>query len=285
MQVTGTWKGNDGAYYFLREVTPKLVKVGTKPDSGIFWKPQSEIWWVGIHPELKWVNVFSGERANNVIRGNWANVPKGQKAHKGGELTLNIGPLYQTFGEPPDTEVLLKTSKHDKFGCSKWEPIDRKAIPPLPTDFEPFYAEETQTGGWQCDDGGSYYMVQSRPPHGSTKILWYAENPKAGWAHVFRGKYDYDRFGRVEAIEGDWCDVPVYGSANNGILRLAVWDETQDQVMDRQSETGGFGGSRWIRRDAQTALEVIVRKLECVEVTSGLGEDEPYFVSFSVSLN
>lgn len=74
--LTGTWQGNDDGIYYLREVssTGRIAWVGEHPGS----HPTSS-----THPGRNWVNVFMGQREKDLIRGDWADVPKGEVFNEG----------------------------------------------------------------------------------------------------------------------------------------------------------------------------------------------------------
>jgi hypothetical protein len=73
--LTGTWRADDQAYYYIRQVG-------------------ASVWWAGLGAEhgLSYTNVFRGtiQPVNpNLIIGTWANVPRGTHLLSG-TLTLNI---------------------------------------------------------------------------------------------------------------------------------------------------------------------------------------------------
>jgi hypothetical protein len=71
VDVTGTYSCNDGATYYIRQVSPGLV------------------FWVGMSADngRSFTNVFSGAIQGTTITGSWADVPLG-KYHNAGTLTL-----------------------------------------------------------------------------------------------------------------------------------------------------------------------------------------------------
>jgi hypothetical protein len=78
--ITGTWKGNDGAAYYVRQV-----------GSNIFWLGLS-----GNDDGRSFSNVFKGTIQGNTIVGFWADVPRG-KAVGYGTLTLQISSNSQFY--------------------------------------------------------------------------------------------------------------------------------------------------------------------------------------------
>ncbi len=91
--LTGTWQGDDGGTYYLRQ-------------SG------SELHWYGeaAGNPPRWSNVFDGRISGNGVRGRWYDVPKGQTLGAG-ELALTV-----TAGG----NVLEANRKTGGFGGSRW---------------------------------------------------------------------------------------------------------------------------------------------------------------------
>lgn len=91
--LTGTWIGDDGGRYYLRQV-----------DSNIYWygeqKPTNPMW----------TNVFHGKLDGDKIKGRWADVPKGRMGNAG-KLKLKI-----KYGG----NILVATEKTGGFGGSQW---------------------------------------------------------------------------------------------------------------------------------------------------------------------
>jgi hypothetical protein len=110
------------------------------------------------------------------------------------------------------------------------------------------FASEDLTGRWSCNDGGTYYLRQA-----GSRIHWYAEAADAqpAWSHVFSGRIHDGR------IEGNWTDVPKGRTAGSGTLSLAI--ENDGNALRVLNKTAGFGGSRWTRRAANTAVSRPVR--------------------------
>jgi hypothetical protein len=91
--LTGTWQGNDGGTYYLRQVGNTLYWYG---------EPSSN------HPN--WSNVYQGRIHSNRINGSWADVPKGHIMNHG-NLNLEI-----RHGET----VLVAVHKTGGFSGSRW---------------------------------------------------------------------------------------------------------------------------------------------------------------------
>lgn len=93
VNLTGTWIGDDGGRYYLRQV-----------DSVLYWygeqKPSNPMW----------TNVFYGKLDGDRIKGRWADVPKGRMGNAG-KLRLKI--KY-------NGNILVATEKTGGFGGSQW---------------------------------------------------------------------------------------------------------------------------------------------------------------------
>ena len=90
------------------------------------------------------------------------------------------------------------------------------------------------TGIWSCDDGGKYYIKQSK-----NTVVWYGELEEVNpiWSNVFIGTVSKDK------IQGNWFDVPKGKSSNAGILYLVISEKGPS--LRATKKTGGFGGSIW----------------------------------------
>ncbi len=103
------------------------------------------------------------------------------------------------------------------------------------------------TGTWSADDGGIYYVRQL----GNT--IWWAglstDSPQGQndfqrglrFTNVFRGTIEGN------TIKGTWADIPRGQSVKSGTLTLSIASIgfPVGIVLERQSETGGFGGKTW----------------------------------------
>jgi len=74
IDLTGTWKCNDGAKYYIHQINEKDKKI---------------VWWLGISNAANFANVFRGEFniEKNAISGEWSDVP----TEVAPESTLNYG--------------------------------------------------------------------------------------------------------------------------------------------------------------------------------------------------
>ena len=104
------------------------------------------------------------------------------------------------------------------------------------------------TGRWSCNDGGTYYLRQN-----GNQVYWYGEaaDVRPAWSNVFSGRIHEGH------IKGSWIDVPKGRTAAAGDLELVI--EKNGTTLRVLSKTGGFKGSRWIRRTGDAA---VIRPLE-----------------------
>ena len=125
------------------------------------------------------------------------------------------------------------------------------------------------TGQWSCNDGGTYYLRQI-----GKELHWYGEASFSGqpaWANVFNGSISDGR------ISGKWADVPKGRSSGAGNLVLEI--KNQGTVLRSVEKTGGFKGSRWIRKKtAKTAARTLP------QAQPERGEDCTAFNSSTVGL-
>jgi len=90
--LTGRWNCNDGGTYYVHQIG-------------------KTVWWFGESRDKggSWTNVFQGQIQENLIRGQWVDVPHGTTMNSG-EMTLQI--------QAPDRLVAIK--KTGGFGGSQW---------------------------------------------------------------------------------------------------------------------------------------------------------------------
>jgi hypothetical protein len=93
------------------------------------------------------------------------------------------------------------------------------------------------TGVWGASDVGTYYVRQL----GNT-VWWLGLSRDRGrtFANVFHGQFTPR--GGAGTIQGQWADVPLGITRNNGELSL---DCPDFKTINRVSATGGFGARRW----------------------------------------
>jgi hypothetical protein len=109
LNLSGTWLGNDGGVYYLRQ-------------SG------GELWWAGfsaespgglsdLHKGIRFTNVFHGEVSGNTVTGDWADVPRGQ--------ILNSGTLSLTVSQ----NQIQRTAASGGFGATSWSKTNPDPAP------------------------------------------------------------------------------------------------------------------------------------------------------------
>lgn len=120
--LTGTWKSNQGATYFIRQIG-------------------NVIWWCGESTDggKQWTNVFHGTTVGNRIKGKWADVPKGRLANSG-VLELQIeesGRLTRQKGNFGDTYWTRYTPKIIIGPVIKPKPVKKPKPVIKPKKFTP----------------------------------------------------------------------------------------------------------------------------------------------------
>lgn len=96
VDLNGTWKNNDGGYYYIRQIG-------------------NTIWWSGMSGNgagTTWSNVFKGTLNGDVISGDWSDVPRGSILSFG-QISLKI--FYTNSGIQ-----LRRTYATGGFGGSLW---------------------------------------------------------------------------------------------------------------------------------------------------------------------
>jgi len=115
LDLSGTWAGNDGAIYYLRQIGHELWWAGLSVDSpnGV-----NDLQW-----GIRFANVFQGQISNGMVSGDWADVPRGAILNSG-TLTLAVS-----------TNSIQRQSETGGFGASSWTRIAHVApapdIPPV----------------------------------------------------------------------------------------------------------------------------------------------------------
>jgi hypothetical protein len=94
--LTGTWLGDDGATYYVRQIG-------------------SKVWWIGEHPNGAFSNVFVGRVSNRTVEGSWADVPKGTGSQDGKLTLVAAFPGWRTLGV---------TAQTGGFGCTRLSKVD-----------------------------------------------------------------------------------------------------------------------------------------------------------------
>jgi hypothetical protein len=90
LKLTGTWLGNDGAVYFLRQNGDVLWWAGFSVESpaGVS----------DLHKGLQFTNVFEGNVSGTSITGDWVDVPRGKNLNSGTLTLLANNTLIQRQG-------------------------------------------------------------------------------------------------------------------------------------------------------------------------------------------
>ena len=139
--LTGTWQGDDGGTYYLRQIGNTLHWYGERDSNNPSWS-----------------NVFRGQVQGGHVNGAWADVPKGQYMNHG-QLRLDIR---------NNGNVLVAVHKTGGFGGSRWtragyvQPAPQPAVPlqPLSEDCVNFNPATTQVrrinGRWKIVDGSHW---------------------------------------------------------------------------------------------------------------------------------
>jgi hypothetical protein len=127
LNLTGTWKADDGAVYYLRQIG-------------------SELWWAGfsvetpagvndLHKGLLFTNVFHGQIADNTVSGAWADVPRGRY--------LNAGTLVLSVSN----HAIRRQAETGGFGHTVWQRI--VPAPPPEDIFEIFDRVMKNQNAWR----------------------------------------------------------------------------------------------------------------------------------------
>ena len=87
------WRSNDGGTYYLNKI-------------------ENTVWFLGISNAGNFVNIFKGYIDNDVIKGDWADVPLGED--------MDYGELELQIKSEDNRTILLKTAEIGGFGASIW---------------------------------------------------------------------------------------------------------------------------------------------------------------------
>lgn len=96
-------------------------------------------------------------------------------------------------------------------------------------------------GYFSCNDGGYYYIRQI-----GNRVYWFGEHASGAWANVFIGQLS------GSTLSGYYYDVPKGRYQGTGYLRMYVSNRGANIV--KTYTNGGFGGSRWVRRNVPRNL-------------------------------
>lgn len=116
--LTGTWTGDDGGIYYIRQIDDTIWWAGLSTES-----PQGKN---DFYKGLRFTNVFRGTIEGNTIRGKWADVPRGANLQNG-TLTLSI-----VNSSAPGGIELRKQNQWGGFGGNIWQRV--RPTPPPPCE-------------------------------------------------------------------------------------------------------------------------------------------------------
>lgn len=135
---------------------------------------------------------------------------------------------------------LTQTAQSQRVRTGVLPSVDRLA----PFSSRSTSPDESLSGAWLADDGASYYIQQV-----GNVIWWVGMSGDGGrsFTNVFRGNIPAGS----SRIVGSWVDLPLGASGQQGsltlnIVHLAAPPGGASSVeLERATESGGFGASRW----------------------------------------
>lgn len=148
----------------------------------------------------------------------------------------------RTFRRRPATRVKGKVSKKAKkkspaAGVGKVKAPTGNGTSPLARVFA-------------GNDGGAYYVSEFKRS-GKKRVVWFAEHPGRGYAHVFRGV----RTGST--IAGQYWSIPKAKATTTGQLKLRV---NANGSLSRLSSTGSFPTRSWTVRSIKSFVSKLPGK-------------------------
>lgn len=113
--LTGLWQADDNGTYVIRQIGDTIWWLGLSKDSALHPQLDSED---GVfYPGLTFCNVYSGKMIEQLVFGQWSDVPRGATAGRG-DMTL----IY-VDGNPNEQQLLKDTGSGDFFGGSTWRRV------------------------------------------------------------------------------------------------------------------------------------------------------------------
>jgi hypothetical protein len=114
IDLTGIWQGDDGGTYVVRQIQDAVWWLGLSKDNPTHPELDSED---GIfYPGLQFCNVFRGRIIQQLVYGQWSDVPRG--------LARNYGDLTLLFVDGrPDEQQLTRDVATGGFGGSSWRRV------------------------------------------------------------------------------------------------------------------------------------------------------------------
>lgn len=241
--VTGIYRSNQGALYYLRFV-------GDAGHGRLFWFGEaangafSNVMAADLH-------AFAGSNVFSADNGRWWDVPKGRT--QGVSTPGNPQTLLNLLFE--GNLIRKAVGSGIGFGDASWT---RMATQPTRASLHVHagFAGPGATGVWLGNDGGVYFVRQS-----GSDLVWFGQSCSGAampdFANVFVGHLAGNR------ASGQWADVPYGHTQGTGNLGLRV---DPDRIT-RLSVSGGFGGSSWLRPAA--VINATVSSLQVTLVTGG----------------
>ncbi len=218
--LTGIWTTDKNETYYIQQVGNTILWAGMSPDSG-----------------RTYTNVYCGVRNGATVSGDWADVPRG--IYRGqGSLTIDI------VGSGTSAELRKRTASGG-FGTSIWR--RSSGAPGSAGVITPSFQKglDGLTGVWKGSDKGIYYMRQV-----GNLVYWLGMSPDNGgtFTNVFRGVATNNWLSTN--VSGTWADIPYGAGAGRGSIAFAISNVqsasgSTGRVINRTSETGGFGASTW----------------------------------------
>lgn len=158
IDFTGVWAADDGATYYIRQLS----------DGSVAWAGLHNS---GFHGGMKFTNVFRGRVASDgkTLSGDWADVPRGESNNAG---TLSLEIVLQLDGLPPEWQIELR-QKPDRtsggFAARVWrrgpsEPFQ----PPGPVPLGPHNIEDIQGRVHRYD----VPLAENNPPCRDFTVMW-----------------------------------------------------------------------------------------------------------------
>jgi hypothetical protein len=145
LDLTGTWTADDGSIYYVRQLGNTIWWAGMSTES-----PQGMN---DFHKGLAFTNIFRGQIMNNVIAGEWADVPRGQNLGSG-RLALDI----VASAAPGGIELRKRAGETTGgFGPSVWQKVIGVVIPHCETESSPIrckFARVRKNVGGTLLEGG-----------------------------------------------------------------------------------------------------------------------------------
>jgi hypothetical protein len=197
---------------------------------------RSDLSQVNFNDKLSYVCVFSSPTPQGFI---WA-----RASVQNGQFVAGHWERQRASGTPVNSTAVVAPplpphpANAPPASCGGAGVQDHRTPPPPPFDL---------TGSWTADDGGIYYVRQL----GST--IWWAglsaDSPQGvndfqrglRFANVFRGTIEGN------TIKGTWAGVPRGQDLQKGTLTLRIVPIgfPVGNILEKQSETGGFRGKIW----------------------------------------